>query len=130
GGVARLARHRGGDENEKGKGGCQEFLDQPGVVALVDRGICHRFRGTCPLDRCYARARTEPCRHPSPPAAGSGQLDSNWRSLRLGLACGYHCNATERPSLRAVGDSPWGDAIAIVGRHLPEWRAEAVSTTG
>ena len=62
-------------------------------------GFAGRCRSTCPLDRCYARARTEPCRHPSPPAAGSGQLDSNCRSLRLGLACGYYCDATERPGI-------------------------------
>src|SRR5215472_87546 len=97
--VRHLAGHRGADQNQNGKAGCQEILNQPGVVALVDRWICRRCRGTCPLDCCYARARTEPCRHPSPPAAGSGQLDSNCRSLRLCLACGYHCGATERPGL-------------------------------
>src|SRR5215472_16704491 len=126
-GTGRPSRSR---SEPNGKAGCQELLDQLGVVALVDRGICRRCRGTSPLDRCYARSKTEPCRHPSPPAAGSGQLDSNCRSLRLGLACGYQCGATERPGLRAVGHCPWGDATAIARRHLPEWRAEAVSTTG
>ena len=88
-----------------------------------------RCRGACSLDGCYVRARAEPCGHPSPPAARSGKLDSNCRPLWLGPACGYDCDATTRPSLRALGHCPWGGATAIARCDLPEWGAKAVSTT-